>query len=77
MVRELRRHATVMPGGKIELSDPELPVGRTVEVVVRHDSPDESRSILQIINGGPRDRLFNTPEEVKAYLEAEKASWDR
>ena len=77
MVRELRRHATVLPGGKIEVSDPALPVGRTVEVVVRHDSPEENRSILQIINGGPNERLFSTPEEVRAYLEEEKASWDR
>lgn len=77
MVRELRRQATVLPGGKIEVSDPALPVGRTVEVVVRHDSPGESRSILQIINGGPNKRLFNTAEEVKAYLDEEKASWDR
>lgn len=77
MVRELRRRATVMPGGRVEVSDPELPVGHTVEVVVLHDSPNENPSILQILNSGPKDRLFNTPEEVRAYLEEEKASWDR
>ncbi|MCY4575567.1 MAG: hypothetical protein OXC55_03025 [Chloroflexi bacterium] len=77
MVRELRRRATVMPGGRIELSDPELPVGHSVVVVVLHDSPEKSSSILQVINGGPKERLFKTPEDVEAYLQEEKASWDR
>ncbi len=77
MVRELRRRATVMPGGRIELSDPELPVGHSVEVVVLHDSAEKGPSILQIINGGPKERLFTTPEDVEAYLQEEKASWDR
>ena len=77
MVRELHLRATVLPGGKIEVTDAELPVGQTVEVVVRHESGGESRSIMEILNSGPERRLFQTAEEVKAYLDEEKASWDR
>ena len=39
MARELHLKAEVLPGGKIEVTDAELPVGQTVEVVVR---PTES-----------------------------------
>ena len=77
MVRELHLRAEVLPGGRIEVTDAELPVGQTVEVVVRHESGGESRSIMEILNSGPERRLFQTADEVKAYLDEEKASWDR
>ena len=35
MVRELHLKAEVLPGGRIEVTDAELPVGQTVEIVVR------------------------------------------
>ena len=77
MVRELHLRAEVLPGGRIEVTDAELPVGQTVEVVVRHESGGGSRSIMEILNSGPERRLFQTADEVKAYLDEEKASWDR
>ena len=36
MQKVLHIKTTVLPGGKIEIVDPGLPVGETVEVVVRH-----------------------------------------
>ena len=35
MQKPLRIRTTVLPGSKIEIVDPELPVGESVEVVVR------------------------------------------
>ena len=77
MQKALHIRTTVLPGGKIEIVDDELPVGQTVDVVVRHSSAPESRSIMEILNSGPERRLFRTADEVKAYLEDEKSSWDR
>ena len=77
MQKALHIRATVQPGGKVEFTSPELEEGQTVDVVVLHDSSAKGRSILEILNSGPERRLFQTVEEVKAYLAEEKASWDR
>ena len=76
MQKALHIRTTVLPGGKIEIVDDELQVGQTVDVVVRHSSAPVSRSIMEILNSGPERRLFRTADEVKAYLEDEKSSWD-
>ena len=77
MQKELRVRTTVQPGGKVEFASPELEAGQTVDVVVLHESREKGRSITEILNSGPERRLFQTAEEVKAYLAEEKASWDR
>ena len=78
MQRVLHQKAMVRPGGKLEIVSDELEPGQTVHVVVLHESTDTgSRSIMDILNSGPEHRLFQTADEVKAYLDDEKASWDR
>ena len=81
MLREVHLRVEFLPGGRIEVADAELPVGQTVEIVVRHETGAESkpagRSIMEILNSGPERRLFQTAAEVDAYLAEEKASWDR
>ncbi|MYE54406.1 MAG: hypothetical protein F4X34_04315 [Chloroflexi bacterium] len=77
MQKSLHVRTTVLPGGKIEIANDELPVGQTVDVVVSHLSVPVGRSIMEILNSGPERRLFQTADEVRAYLEQEKASWDR
>ena len=37
---------------------------------------EQRPSVLEIIDGGPEQRLFETADEVRAYLAEEKASWD-
>lgn len=69
---------TVRPGGELGIVSKELEAGQTVDVVVLHQpSVTKGRSIMEILNSGPGDRLFQTGEEVKAYLDEEKASWER
>ena len=77
MQKVLHQKAIVQPGGKVEFSSSELEVGQTVDVVVLHESGSPGRSIMEILNSGPERRLFQTGEEVKAYLAEEKSSWDR
>ena len=77
MQKALLVRTTVLPGGKVEFVSPALNAGQTVDVVVLHDSSVKGRSIMEILNSGPERRLFQTAEEVKAYLEEEKASWGR
>ena len=77
MQKTLHVRTTVLPGGKVEFASPELEAGQTVDVVVLHESSVRGRSIMDILNSGPERRLFQTAEEVKAYLAEEKASWDR
>ena len=42
MISEWRRKTKVQPGGRVEVSLPELPDGETVEVVVRREAKAES-----------------------------------
>ena len=77
MQKALHIRTTVQPGGKVEIASPELEAGQTVDVVVLHESSVKGRSVMEILNSGPERRLFQTAEEVKAYLAQEKASWDR
>ena len=64
-----------MTSAKVEFASPELEVGQAVDVVVLHDSNAKGHSIMEILNSGPKRRLFQTAEEVNAYLAEEKASW--
>ena len=77
MQKALHVRTTVLPGGKVEFNSPELESGQTVDVVVLHESSVKGRSIMEILCSGPERRLFQTAEEVRAYLAEEKASWDR
>jgi hypothetical protein len=77
MQKALHIRTTVQAGGRVEFASPDLEAGQTVDVVVLHKPSVRARSIMEILNSGPERRLFQTAEEVKAYLEEEKASWDR
>ena len=77
MQKALHVRTTGQPGGKVEIASPELEAGQTVDVVVLHESNAKGCSIMDILNSGPSRRLFQTAEEVRAYLAQEKVSWGR
>ena len=82
MSATVRMTTTVLPGHKIEITAPELPVGRTVEVTVTVPAPTppaaEGKGILDFINSiklKPK-----TPEEWEQFerdFQEERNSWDR
>jgi len=71
---------TILAGGKIELTDLKLPVGKLVDIfVVLTDSPDitkTSSSAIDILSEVPGKRLFKTAEEVDNYIKEERESWE-
>jgi hypothetical protein len=78
MQSALRIKTTILAGGEIEISDPQLQSGDTVEVIVLLPEAQNitKRSALDILAEAPGRRLFKTAEEVDAYIREERDSWD-
>jgi hypothetical protein len=80
MQTTLRLETTVLPGHRLEISDPELPEGATVEVIVVLPKASEPRriSMLEFLESlPPGPRAFKTWEEYDKHLREEKDAWDR
>ena len=77
MQKALHIRTTVLPGGKIEIVDPELPVGESVDVVVSQSSASAGRSAVDILAEAPGHLVFKTAADVAAYLAEEKEAWGR
>ncbi len=77
MRKSLHKTTTVLPGGRIEIVDQELPVGESVNVVILGSSTTDQRSAVDILREAPGQRMFKTAEEVESYLKDERSSWDR
>ncbi len=78
MQTSLKLRATVKPGGRIEVSAPDLAIGQMVEVTIESlpDQPQRRplREILARVDG---HQSFRTAAEVEAYINAERDSWAR
>jgi hypothetical protein len=78
METALKIKTTVQAGGRIEVTAPELAAGQQVEVTVRQvATAPQRRSVLDILAECPGGVLFKTVEEVDAYINEERNSWDR
>ena len=75
----LHLKTTVLPGGKIEIMDQELPAGEPVDVIILLSAAPASvrRSALDILAEAPGQRLFKTAADVDAYLQHEREAWER
>lgn len=78
MVGALHRKITVLPGGKIEVTDQALTSGELVDVIILlpATSAMPHRSAIDILAEAPGHRLFKTAEEVDDYLQKEREAWD-
>ena len=76
MAKTLHIKATVLSGGRVEFTSPELEAGQTVDVIVTPSSPPPRRSAVDILAEAPGHLVFKTAEDVAAYMKEEKASWD-
>jgi hypothetical protein len=79
MAIEVRVKTTVLPGGRIEISTPELIPGQqaTVVVTIEDNKPAEQRHVIDILTALPGHQLFHSAEEVDAYIREEHDSWER
>jgi hypothetical protein len=79
MQAALRITTTVLPGGRIEVTDPQLPSGEAVDVIVLipESSAAPRRSVVDVLAEAPGHILFRTPEDVDAYLREEQHAWER
>ena len=76
----LRIETTILPGHRLVISDPELPEGARVEViiVVPEKAEPQYGSALEFLESlPPGPRAFKTWEEYEQHLREEKDAWER
>ncbi len=78
MAIEVRVNTIVLPGGKIEISTPELIPGQhaTVVVTVENGTSNVQPHVIDILKALPGHTLFHSADEVDAYLHEERESWE-
>lgn len=78
MQTAIKLTGTVQPGGRVEVSSPQLPAGEAVDVIVLF--PQEAviarRSVTDILAEAPGHLAFQSAEEVDAYLREERDAWE-
>jgi hypothetical protein len=68
---------TILPGHRIEISAPELPEGRAANVFVLLEEPEVvKRPLWEVLGDYPGGQVFQSAEQVDAYLKAERESWE-
>lgn len=75
----LRVETEVLPGGRIEITEPSLPAGEAVEVIVPRQriTIQERRSVVEVLAEAAGHRQFKTAAAVESYLRDEHDAWDR
>ena len=78
MATEIRVKTTVLPGGRIEISAPELIAGQQVTVVVTIEDIGQAwqHHVIDILAVLPGHQLFQKAEDVDAYIREERDAWD-
>lgn len=79
MQSALRMTTWVLPGGRIEIMDAQLPDGNPVDLIVLLPEPYAPlrRSIVDVLAEAPGHLVFQNVEDVDSYLREERDSWDR
>lgn len=73
MQRVLHQRVQVLPGGKVEIVDPDLETGEQVDVMISPVQERSSRSAWQVISQGQGHRLFTDAKQVDDYLAEERS----
>lgn len=79
MATVIQKEAVVGPDGKIEITAPELVPGQHVNVTIETVETQAAgkRRAIDILADAPGHLMFNTADEVDAYIREERDSWDR
>ena len=75
----LRLTTRVQPGGRIEVTDAQLPAGNLVDLLVLFPQPSDSsrRSVVDILAEAPGHLAFQSAVEVESYIREERDAWER
>lgn len=75
----IRIETVVQPGGRIEVTAPDLKPGQRVTVAIEMDGaePERRPTAAEILAEMPGHLEFQTAAEVEEYLREERDSWDR
>ncbi len=78
MSTEVRVKTVILPGGKIEISTPELIPGRraTVVVTIEDNEVVEQPHVIDILKTLDGHRLYQSAEEVDTYIREERDAWE-
>ncbi|GDX40297.1 hypothetical protein LBMAG21_05890 [Armatimonadota bacterium] len=79
MQSALRISTRVQLGGRVEITDSQLLVGQSVDVIVLLPIVEEKcrHSIMDVLTKVPGHLAFKTAEEADAYLREEREAWER
>ena len=76
MGQTLRQRVTIQPGGKIILQSPDLRAGEEVEVIASvMPSAERDLSPLSLVGSGKG--LYKSADDVDAYINSERDSWEK
>jgi len=78
MATQVCVRTVVLPGGKIEISTPELILERraTVVVMIEDNETIEQAHVIDILKMLPGHRLYQSAEEVDTYIREERDAWE-
>jgi hypothetical protein len=81
MQAALRLKTRVLPGGRIEVTDPELPENADVELIVmlpeETEAPQEFKDVLEFLDSlTPVQRTPAEWAQVEREFQQERNSWD-
>lgn len=79
MQTAVRVTATVQLGGRVEIADPQLPMGGVVDVIVLFPQEVDvsRRSVVDVLAEAPGQLAFHNVEEVDSYVREERDAWGR
>lgn len=79
MQAALHLRATVRPGGRVEVIDPQLPQGESVDVIVL--LPERRtmgrHSLVDVLATAPGHLAFQSADDVDAHIREAREEWER
>lgn len=76
MSRTLQITTTILPGSRIEIVSPDLPVGKSATVSITVED-EGKRPFREVLGDYPGHQLFQSAAEVDAFLNEERDAWDK
>ena len=67
----------ILPGHRIEVTAPGLPEGQSVSVFLVVEEEGTKQPLWDVLRGYAGGQLFTSAEQVDAYVQAERESWDK